>query len=99
MLAVVVDRDDVLVAEIAGGAGLASEAGQQGGIAERGEQFDGDVPVHHRVVGAIDDAEPAASDLAQDLVSADSIRHSVSSSILHHGAGFHTRQSDFRRKL
>ena len=72
-LEVVVDRDDVRVAERAGEPGLAQEAAGDGGLGalQERELLERDVAVELALAGEVDGRHAAAADLAEDLVSAD----------------------------
>ena len=73
VLAELVDGDDVAVVEPAGGLGLALEAGDQLGVADRGlaHHLDRGQAVDRRVPALVDHAEGAAADLLEDLELAD----------------------------
>ena len=75
-LAGVVDGDDVLVAELLGGAGLAAEAlahARVGGQVGR-HDLEGDLAVELHVARLVDRGHAAAGDVAEDLVAADALR-------------------------
>jgi hypothetical protein len=72
----IVDGDDVLVAQVAGGACLAQEALDQLVLEEEiAEDFDGEEAVEIRVARKVDGAHPAVAETADDLVLADAIRN------------------------
>ncbi len=76
MLAELVDSDDSVVVELAGGAGLAHEAQAKLGLFLRAAELvqphdlDGDLPADGWVLGAIDDAHRTPAQFLQDPVRA-----------------------------
>src|SRR6516225_1435772 len=73
VLEVLVHGDDVRVVQGAGQPRLAQESVRElrGIRVEAAELLERDLPVQVRLVGGIDDRHAAATDLAQDLISAD----------------------------
>ena len=73
VLAEVVDRDDVLVRELAGGARLAEESLAELGVLidRRRDDLDGDDPLEQRVAGAIHDTHATLAEFFEKLVAAD----------------------------
>ncbi len=70
----IVDGDDVLVGELAGGAGFAKET-----LAdfltrfEVGDELDGDHALEQRVEGAVDDTHAALTELFDELVASNRV--------------------------
>ena len=73
VLSEVVDRDDVLVRQLAGSPGLAKEALARFrvGVNRHRDDLDGDDPLEQRVEGAVDDSHAALSELLEELVATD----------------------------
>ena len=69
----VVDGHDVGVAESGGGSGLAEEAlgRAAGAVGALQQQLDGNLALEHLVVGLVDDAHAAGTELAQQPVLAE----------------------------
>ena len=70
MLEVLVDRDDVRVAQRAGKVGLAEETLRPVGVVsvKPGELFQGHTAVQSLLAGEVDDRHPAPAQLAEHLV-------------------------------
>ncbi len=70
LLAPVVDRDDVGVAEVGGGLCLAAEALDEVAVGRQfgEEDLERDLPVEHEVVGQVDLGHATSRQVAQDLV-------------------------------
>ena len=73
VLADVVDGADVGVVERGGGARLAAEARQRGGVAGHlfGQELERDLAAEPGVDGAVDDAHAAAAELVEDSIVGD----------------------------
>jgi hypothetical protein len=76
MLEVVVDGDDVRMAERAGDPGLGDEAARPRGVSrvERRELLERHAPTEVRLLGQIDDGHPAPSEDALNLEASDPAR-------------------------
>ena len=70
MRAKLVDRDDVGMAQISGGAGFLLKPFNQVGVVDRGEYLNGNWTLYVRIEGLVDPAEPAPADLGFNLVPA-----------------------------
>src|SRR5690242_20403127 len=68
IIPVVVDGNDVLVAEIAGGSGFVLEAGKELVISDRSEDLDRYGPPYSGVVCTIDDSETTSAQFGLDPV-------------------------------
>jgi hypothetical protein len=83
VLADVQDRDDVVVVELGGGAGLAQEplAVDSAGGERRLERLDRDLAAEPRVLGEVHRAHPALAELAEHEVLADPRRERVGAGV------------------
>ena len=89
------DGDDVRVVQPRGGLRLAMEAGHALGVEERrrGQDLERDATAERFLLGLVDDAHPAASDLADDPV----VGEPLGNRAVRQGGGAEERTGDIRR--
>jgi hypothetical protein len=72
VLAHVVDGDDVLVGQLAGGARFAKEALLDRGVGlDRANQLDGDDSLQEGIEGPVDDTHPPLAEFLNELIPSD----------------------------
>lgn len=75
LLSELVDRDDILVAQVAGGDSFILEAIERIGVLGRGQYFDSDDAVHHGIEGTKHLPESTAPDFGLDFESTEARDH------------------------